>query len=218
MSAPTQNTAAAFLPGCGTTPAGDLPARRGLPFLGLHRCGGASPDAGRCPPARPDTRPQRRPASNLVPSRAREGREASWHKRHEGCPQGVSGKRHNPAFLSVSSLSTKLAALVVASLLAGPSSAETDACRHFEAWPVEIVSEWVGDLVCGDIEFAPKGKIQPLDPNPRLTALVARYGSGEAVRAMVQGDDRPINVIPLPGAFWLLASALAGLWAWGRRG
>ena len=28
------NTAAAILPGCGTTPAGDLPARRGLPFLG----------------------------------------------------------------------------------------------------------------------------------------------------------------------------------------
>ena len=109
------------------------------------------------------------------------------------------------------------ACALAALLLAAPATAETDACRHYQDWPVEIVSEWVGDLVCGDIAFEPKG-VQPLDPNPRLTALVARYGSGEAVRAMVQADDRPINVIPLPGAFWLLASALAGLWAWGRRG
>ena len=188
MSAPTQNTAAAILPGCGTTPAGDLPARRGLPLLGLHRCGGASPDAGRCPPARPDTKPQRRPASTLPV----------------------------PGFLT--SLWNFPAVLVAAGLFGTAAHAETDACRHYQDWPVEIVSEWVGDLVCGDIEFAPKGKIQPLDPNPRLTALVARYGSGEAVRAMVEADDRPINVIPLPGAFWLLASALAGLWAWGRRG
>ena len=110
------------------------------------------------------------------------------------------------------------AVLVAAgAFLTGAAHAE-DACAHYAAhFPAEVVAAWSSDLVCGDTDWAEKGQALVADPNPRMSALVARYGSGEAVRGMLEPHDGLPPVIPLPGAGWLLLSALAGLWAWGRR-
>ena len=101
-------------------------------------------------------------------------------------------------------------AIFAALLLAAPATAETDACAHYAAnFPPEVVAEWASDLVCGDTDWKAKGRaLVADDPNPRLSELVARYGSGKAVRDMVEAQP---PVIPLPASVWMPLSALAGL-------
>ena len=116
MSAPTQNTAAAFLPGCGTTPAGDLPARRGLPLLGgaLQKA-----DLVRVMAIGSGTAAHHPDAATPKPRRLQD--------RKANAPAGVlRGVRSNPAAASnlpvrasVSSLWNFPAVLVAAGLFAG---------------------------------------------------------------------------------------------------
>ena len=94
-----------------------------------------------------------------------------------------------------------------------------DACEHFAAWPVEVVRDWIADLVCGDIDFAGKMKLGPVAEFSLWDRLIEQYGSGEAVRAMIAAQEsNPLHVIPLPAAGWMLLSAVAALWAVRRVG
>ena len=90
----------------------------------------------------------------------------------------------------------------------GPSN---DACEHFADWPPE--TPWLADLVCGEIDFAAKMGLGKMSDTSLFEQLIERYGSGEAVRAMVAAQESvpDFHVIPLPAAAWLLVTALGTL-------
>ena len=91
-----------------------------------------------------------------------------------------------------------------------------DACEHFANWPPD--TPWLVDLVCGDIDFAAKMGLGKVSEMSLFERLIERYGSGEAVRAMVAAQESvpDFHVIPLPAGAWLLLGAL-GLLALLRR-
>ena len=123
---------------------------------------------------------------------------------------------------------TRPAIIAAALLLAAPAHAASfapvadtfDPCLDMapgearDAW-----AQWWSGLDCLPpvlAEAPTEARAQPT----QWDRLIELHGSGEAVRAMVQPQERPLVVvpaIPLPASVWLLLTALAGLWAWGRR-
>ena len=199
MTPAPQNTVAFLLSGGGqragatSSPSPRVPS----PLLGLHRCGGAFPDAATTQRAGPAPQPTRNAASTSPPWAA-----SLWKL---------------PA-----------AAIVVAGFSAGAHAASFapvadtfDPCVDMapgearDAW-----AQWWSGLDCLPPVLAEAPTDARAQPRTQWERLIELHGSGEAVRLLVQPQERPLVVapaIPLPAAGWLLLTALAGLWAWGRR-